>query len=189
VEAEVKLAPAPDEWDAWIEHLRVPHRAKRAYWHLVLSPAALPAVERALEHDDAVVRRACCRILDHLADPSTFPLLVPRLDDDDAETRANALHALTCDRCKDDACATPSFADTLPRAIAMMRDDPSGRVRAHALGFVGKHAIDDERALAAVLDTQANDPDPSLRKMAGWYAPGGTRHRKLLAERRARRAR
>src|SRR5262249_10521278 len=115
-----------------IAALAVPHRAKHAYWHLVLGgPAALPAVRRGLTHSNADVRTYCARALDHLVDETAYPALIAALDDGDPRVREEALHALACDRCKDNACR-PEKTDVLAKGMQLLRTDPDRRVRAFA---------------------------------------------------------
>lgn len=54
-----------EDFDALVEQLAVPHRARAAHWSLVRAgAAAADAVERGLRHADAAVRRGCCDVLD-----------------------------------------------------------------------------------------------------------------------------
>ena len=121
-----------------ITALAVPHRAKHGYWHLILSgAAALPAVRRDLTHSNADVRMYCARALDHLVDETAYPAVIAALDDGDPRVREEALHALACDRCKDNACR-PEKADVLPRGMQLLRTDPDRRVRAFAAEVVAR---------------------------------------------------
>jgi hypothetical protein len=164
--------------DGVVEELAVPHRAKRAYWHLVLSGSdALPAVRRGLGHASADVRDYCCKALDHLADQDSLPDLVALLNDDDERVRLDALHALACDRCKDNSCR-PDRGDVLPPAIRLLGGDPDAHVRSMAAEVVGRWVHVDTWAEAALIAARDTDPASSVRKKAGWYAPGGTIHRK-----------
>jgi HEAT repeat protein len=168
---------AADLWRA-LEELAVPHRAQRAFWHLVLSgPAALPIVRAGLADDRAEVRAHCVRVLDHLADDSSFADLVGMLDDPSAAVRQHALHALVCDRCKEGACR-PSKGDVLPVAMRLLAHDPDQHVRAMAVEAVARWAHTDEAAEAALVRARDEDPHPAVRKKAGWFAPGGPIHRK-----------
>jgi hypothetical protein len=159
---------------AWVELLGDPIRAKRAYRQLVWSgQSALPAIRRGLQHRNADVRMYCAKTLDHLVDDDSFPDLIGILDDTDARVRWDALHALACDRCKDNACR-PDKGEVLPQAIRLLRRDPSKHVRAVAAEVVGRWVHDDELAEGALTAARDSDPEPSVRKKAGWYAPGGT---------------
>jgi HEAT repeat protein len=167
-----------DEFTAWIEELAVPHRAKRAFWHLVISgPDALAATRQGLAHSSPQVRDHCARVLDHLADQYAFDDLLAVLDDPDPRVRRDALHALACDRCKDNACR-PDHRLVLPKATELLLGDPSKHVRAGAAEVVARWVHTDPEAQAALITARDRDPDPSVRKKAGWYAPGGPIHRK-----------
>lgn len=173
----MSLVPEATDYEAWIAQLSIPHRAKQAYRHLLGDPKALPAIQQGARHHDPVIRNACCRLLDHLADEASFPLLITVLDDPDAGTRGSALHALACDRCKADV-PTPPKERLLGRAIDMLLHDPSEGVRAMAAEVVAKWVHEDPSAAEALREASRSDPHPAVRKKAGWYAPGGTIYRR-----------
>ena len=161
------------DFEVFVAHLAVPHRASHAFWHLVLSGSdALPAVRAGLRHDAADVRRYCVKVMDHLVDEDAFPALLQMLDDADPRVRYEALHALACDRCKVTTCR-PSKADVLPGAIRLLREDPDDHVRAMACEVVGRFVHSDHDAESALIAARDDDPSPSVRKKAGWHAPGG----------------
>jgi HEAT repeat protein len=166
-------------FDDYVGALAVPHRATQAYWHLVLSGApALPAVRRGLKSENADVRMHCARLLDHLVDEASWPELVGMLDDPDPRVRVHAVHALACDRCKDNSCRADK-ADVMPKAIRLLATDPDHQVRGYAVGLVGRWVHDDDGvAAAALVAAHEHDPHPSVRKSAGWFAPGGTIYEK-----------
>jgi uncharacterized protein (DUF1778 family) len=122
---------------------------------------------RVTVHDNSTV----------LVDEESFPHLVAMLDDPDPRVRVQTLHALACDRCKDNTCR-PDRAEVLPRAIALLQSDLSDHVRVAACEVVGRWAHTDEIAAAALSQARDTDPKPVVRKKAGWYAPGGTSYRK-----------
>ena len=177
----MKLHVEQDDFPGWVELLGDPARAKRAYSHLVLSgEAALPAIRNGLKGRNAEVRMYCAKALDHLVDEDAFPELVSMLDDPDPRVRWHTLHALACDRCKENSCR-PAKDDVLPRAIALLNADPSQHVRAIACEVVGRWVHGDDSAAKALANARDNDPSPGVRKKAGWYAPGGTIYRKTQA--------
>jgi HEAT repeat protein len=164
--------------DRRVDCLGDPHRRVGAYRALVAAgPAALPAVRRGLRHDDPRVRRQCCRVLDQLVDQASFPDLVAMLGDPAPGVRIETLHALACDRCKSTAWR-PSEQDVLPVALRMLREDPNKYVRAMACEVVGRWVHTSAVAEDALLAARDLDLQPSVRKKAGWYAPGGTIHRR-----------
>lgn len=81
--------------DRWVAELGTPHRARRAYWKLVLHGAcSMEAVRRGTRSPYGDVRMHGARILDHIVDEAAFGHLLPVLDDEDARVRVQALHAL-----------------------------------------------------------------------------------------------
>lgn len=178
--------PHPTDYAAWVERLLVPHHHKEAFWHLILSgPDALPFVRAGLAHDDPVVRIGCTRVLDHLVDEESWDDLLEMLDDDDREVRWHALHALACDRCKENGCA-PTKATVLPHAMRLLREDPAAPVRAMAIEVAARWVHGDPDVEAAIAAVAAADPDRAVRKKAGWFVPGGVRYEKTKPRGRAR---
>lgn len=171
--------PDLDDYGGWVGLLADPIRSQRAFWHLVLSgPDALGSVRAGLESPNADVRRWSTKAMDHLVDASGLAALVRMLDDPDPGVRLEACHALACDRCKDNGC-WPDATAVLPRAIAVMLDDPDAHVRAYAVELVGRWVRTLAEAEAAIIRSRNHDPSPAVRKKAGWYAPGGAIHRKV----------
>ncbi|HET6873506.1 MAG TPA: HEAT repeat domain-containing protein [Acidimicrobiales bacterium] len=162
------------EIDAAIGDLTVPHRRKEAYWKLrgIGSPAR-PAVEEGLLADDADLRLACTILIDRLAGPDSFELMLLLLEDADGRVRAHAMHALACDRCKsDDVCALPRD-DLIPIAARLLADDPQDPVRSIALEVLARWVHHDAAAYAAIEKASVTDPSPAVRKKAKWFLPGG----------------
>lgn len=159
--------------DALVACLGDPQRTVAAYHELLRrGQDALGAIRAGLHHADPAVREGCCRLLDHLVDTESMDKLIAMADDPDARVRIAAFHALACDRCKDDACA-PGADRVLAPALAHLSSDPDPHVRTRAAELVGKFAHADARAVAALQVAHRHDPNPTVRKKAGWYAPGG----------------
>ena len=162
--------PAPNDFDGWVAQLANSERRQRAKIHLrEAGRPALAAVRRGMHHPKPIVRRLCASILDHLADDATLGDLVAALDDDDAEVVKRALHALACDRCKEDDCR-PGEDLFVPRALELLHD-ANPDVRASAIDTLGKVAPrrpDVADALAAVAE---HDRDAHLRGMARTRVP------------------
>ncbi|MEV7601852.1 HEAT repeat domain-containing protein [Kitasatospora sp. NPDC089797] len=164
--------------EALVSCLGDPHRAVAAYWELLRrNEDALDAIRAGLSHASAAVREGCCRLLDHLVDTESMGQLIAMADDPDARVRIAAFHALACDRCKGDTCA-PGADRVLEPALRHLACDPDPQVRLRAVELVGKFVHSDARALAAVEESHAEDPNPAVRKKAGWFAPGGTVYRR-----------
>lgn len=160
--------------DRLIEELAIPHRARYAYRQLVgLGRAALPAVEEGLLSDNVDIRRHCTRAIDRLAGSDSFELMLLLVDDDDPVVRLHALHALACDRCKaDDVCLLPR-EELIDLSRRVLVEDGEAITRALALEILGRWVHEDDRALAAIETARTSDPHATVRKKAGWYAPGG----------------
>ena len=164
-----------------VEQLGVPHRAGAAYRGLLSRGRdALPAVRDGLRHGSADVRYHCCRFLDRFLEPETMGDLIAMLGDADHRVRVAVLHSLACDRCKDGACR-PEEEAVLPRAMALLAGDPDPHVRAMAIEVVGGWMHSNPAAAASLRTAQQADTSATVRKKAGWYAPGGAIHRRSAA--------
>src|SRR5436309_601207 len=85
------------------------------------------ALTDGLSHELISVRRYSAAILDHhdLDDDATSALLAA-MRDPNRRVRANAVHALGCERCKPDP---DKCVDATPAVIDALLHDPSARVR------------------------------------------------------------
>ena len=166
----MRRAPAPSDFDGWVSQLGVSSCRQRAKVHLLTSgPPALPALRRGLRHRKAIVRQLCVRLFDQLVDEASLPDLVLALDDEDPGVCARALHALACDRCKQNECR-PGEDLWVPRALEFLRSHPNADVRAAAIDALGKvvHRAD---AATALLTAAEREPNQGLRGMARRRAP------------------
>lgn len=162
------------EFDDLVALLADRHRAFSAYQRLVAAgPEALRALRQGIDSADPRVRSKCCQVLDQLADATSFALLVGMLADGHPRVRIDALHALACDRCKRNA-SRPKEEDVLPPALRLLRHDPNKYVRAMAAEVAGRWVHTNAPAREALLAARNDDPAASVRKKAGWYAPGGS---------------
>ena len=159
-----------------VEDLGVAHRRRQALRALMLAgPEATAAVRDGLGHPDPMVRVGCCQVLDHFLDQDAVPELVENLSHSDPQVRAWAVHALACDRCKEGSCR-PGDDESLPHAIRMLTEDPAREVRQQAVALVGMAVHRSPAALDAVQRAHREDEHPVVRKIAGWYIPGGPRY-------------
>jgi HEAT repeat protein len=166
-----------------VADLGVPHRAKHAFWRLVLGGAdSLAAVRDGLRSPSGDVRMHCARVLDHIVDEQSLAELIALLGDADPRVRLQTVHALACDNCKDGAWCPSDNASLLPPAVDVLLHDPDRHVRAMAVELVGRWIHTDARAVAALERARDADAHPSVRKKAGWYTPGGTIYRKRQRE-------
>lgn len=161
---------------ALIEQLAIPHRRRAAVRALLeMGYAASRLAIEGLRHEDAGVRRGCCEFLDHYLVPEALPPLIELLDDLHPRVRLLALHTLACDRCKEGDCR-PEEKEVLPKAIRLLKEDPSPHTRAMAIEVIGNFVHTSAVAEKALVDAKSHDHSPAVRKKAGWYAPGGTIH-------------
>jgi len=170
----VRREPATNDFDGWVSQLGVTSCRRRAKLHLLEAGVpALPALRRGLRHPKAVVRQQCVRIFDQLVDEESLPELVLALDDPDAGVRARALHALACDRCKENACR-PGEDLWVPRALDLLgHADPD--LRAAAIDALGKVAGRRADVAATLAEVALTDTDKGLRSMARRHAHTPTR--------------
>ena len=161
-----------------VEALAVPHRATSAYKELLdLGASALPAIRAGLQHNEPDVRFHCCRFLDRYLSPETLPDLLAMLNDEDKRVRCSALHTLACDRCKEGDCR-PEEGQSLPAAMKLLATDRDAHVRAMAIEVVGQYVHTNALTSLAISTALQDDPSSTVRKKAGWYAPGGPIHRR-----------
>jgi hypothetical protein len=171
-----------------IDQLAVRHHAPAAYRALFgMGFEAVPAARQGLRHQSADVRYHCCALLDHFLVPEALAELIGMLHDPEPRVRCSALHTLACDRCKQGSCR-PAEADVLPEALRMLHEDGDEHVRAMAIEVVGQYVHTNPVAEQALVDAKTHDLSPTVRKKAGWYAPGGPIHART-APRPARKSR
>ena len=164
-----------------IEMLARPHRRKVAMRKLMAAGrAGTPVVRAGLQHDDPEVRIACCKVLDHFMDEAAIPELIDNLDHAHPGVRAGAIHALACDRCKEGVCR-PGEGDVIPIVVDALLHDQDRHVRQQAAGLLGPSVLRSEAAKAAIEHAHEHDAHAAVRKVAGWWVPGGARYRKLAA--------
>lgn len=158
-------SPRAADFEGWVAQLSKPSRRQRAKIYLrAAGQPAVPAVRHGLQHPDPIVRRLCASILDHLADELSFVDLVAALDDDDPEVLKRALHALACDRCKENACR-PGEELFVPRALELLQH-PNPDVRASAIDTLGKVVARRPDVADALADVARMDRNAGLRGMA-----------------------
>jgi hypothetical protein len=156
-------------------------RASLAYRELLRrGQPALAAIRAGLRLDDAAVRERCCQLLDKLLVDDAVHELMAMIHDADAGVRVAAVHAITCDRCKQ-TCPPPEEALVLPLGMRLLEADPDPLVRALAVELVGRFAHENASAAQALREAAERDSSPAVRKKARWYAPGGPVFRRRAA--------
>lgn len=167
------------EYDQLVDELGIKHRAKAAIRSLMAAgTAATPAVRRGLRHADPRVRARCCDVLDHFLDADAIPELIDNLRHRHPEVRLRAMHALGCDRCKEGSCR-PAEDDVVAAAIRLLTEDPDRYVRVSAAHALGPAVHRRHEAVDAMILAHDADADPLVRKVAGWYCPGGPIYERL----------
>ena len=170
---------ATDDYRSLVASLGVKHRSKEARRRLMLAgPRATSELRRGLKDVDPDVRVGCCIVLDHHLDEDAVPELIDNLSHVHPEVRAWSLHALACDRCKEGACR-PEEKRIIPLVIHILQTDPIRKVREMAVGLLGPAVLRSDVAREALCRAHAEDPSPVVRKIAGWYVPGGPRYERL----------
>jgi hypothetical protein len=157
-----------------VARLGIQHHAKTAYRELFgMGFEVVAAVRAGLKHENASVRYYCCSLLDHFLVPEVLEDLISMVHDPDANVRVIALHTLACDRCKEGDCR-PAERDVLPVALQILNEDDDAHVRAMAVEVVGQYVHTNKTAEQALVEVNKKDLSPTVRKKAGWYAPGGS---------------
>ena len=169
----ISLGMAGRSLDDLVQDLGVRHRSKAAQRELMRrGPGATRALQRGLSDPNPAVRVGCCVVLDHRLDASASPDLLANVAQEDAAVRRWAMHALTCDRCKEGECR-PGEDDTIPLAIQMLTDDVDYQVRTAAVHALGPSVHTRDDVVHVLQPPHAQDPHPLVRKVAGWFIPGG----------------
>jgi len=168
-----------DDYRRCVEDLAIKHRAKHSLRCLMAAGSlATPALLEGLRHPEPAVRIGCCQVLDHYLDPAALPELINNLNHEHEMVRAWAMHALACDRCKEGTCR-PGEDEVLPIAAQMLMQDKSRWVRQMAAGVLGPSVHRHPDVLRALEYAREHDPHPVVRKIAGWYTPGGPIYKRL----------
>ena len=95
-----------------------------------LSNEAKNALIQGLKHPNAKIRWWCLQYMDHLADESFIPHIIPLTKDSVGKVRKHAVHVLICDICKQGRCGLRHNLQPLLLEIATLDSDQ--RVRNEA---------------------------------------------------------
>ena len=99
---------------------------------VTVHPEVKVALMNGLQHHNAKVRWWCLQLMDHLADESFIPAILPLLNDPVAKVRQHAVHALICDICKPERCALDLSDAVRSRLESVASSDTDARVRDEA---------------------------------------------------------
>jgi len=150
---QVELLGATD----WRERSTALHTLSQA------GPAALDAIIGGTIHPNWRVRRGCADLMDHLADARCTASLISLLRDPIASVRRLAVHALSCQGCKQ----CPLDIDIVAHLNEVVASDTSIRVRRVAVHQIGCQPPDD-RAIATLRDLIRTETDRGILSRAQW---------------------
>jgi hypothetical protein len=175
-----------DEWWAAVRELGALGTRKPRDWKQRLPQAPIALMQRAaLHHPNGKIRRFALGILDHEANDESTDVFRQALTDPAPVVRLNALHGLSCERCRvGELCVD----DVVPALINVLEHDDSPKVRHASLFPLILLAGRDERVTAAFARAAEVDPDPLLRAAAAEARDGNYKRvktRKALRRRRS----
>ena len=120
------------------------------------------AILEGMGSPDSRIRRACVRFMDHHGSDRCVPGLTERLLDDPVpRVRREAVHSLSCQRCK----RNPLTGDILTMLLHVLRTDPNAKVRREAVYALNSHTPDTQ-AIALLHELGTGDADAGVRKAA-----------------------
>lgn len=121
----------------------------------------MEAVLQGLSHVNPRVRRGCADFLDHNGDDRCVLALSEALHDPVPYVRRQAVHSLSCQRCK----ASPLQVDAVAQLIAAAQSDSSIRVRREAVSGLSMQPRD-VRVIPVLQALLRQETDRMLRKLA-----------------------
>jgi HEAT repeat protein len=122
-------------------------------------PKALPAVRKGLQDANWHIRHWSAILADNFADGEILRTLTSLLHDPKAEVRVWAVHALSCERCKDG----PNPVDAVPLLLERIQQDSNMRVRRQAVAMLAYHRTPDPRVLPIFKQIMLEEDDRKLR--------------------------
>jgi HEAT repeat protein len=156
-------------------------------WKDRLPKAPVALLQRAaLEHPNGKTRRFALGVLDHDANDESAETFRAALRDPAPVVRLNALHGLSCERCRvGELCVD----DVVPALIDVLEHDDSPKVRHASLFPLILLAGRDERVHDAFARAAEHDRDPLVRAAASEARDGNYKRvktRKALRRRQAK---
>ncbi|MEY2419157.1 MAG: hypothetical protein QOG90_1837 [Actinomycetota bacterium] len=174
------------DWWAAVRELGALGTRKPRDWKDRLPEPPVALLQRAaLEHPNGKTRRFALGVLDHEANDESADTFRAALRDPAPVVRLNALHGLSCERCRvGELCVD----GVVPALIDVLERDDSPKVRHASLFPLILLAARDERVPAAFARAAEHDPDPLVRAAATEAAAGNYKRvktRKALRRRQA----
>jgi hypothetical protein len=174
-----------DWWNA-VRELGALGTRKPKDWKERLPEPDVALMQRAaLEHPNGKIKRHALGILDHHANDESTDTFRLALLDPAPVVRLNALHGLSCERCRVGELCTD---DVVPALIDVLEHDDSPKVRHASLFPLILLAGRDDRVQAAFGRAAESDPDPLIRQAAAEARDGNykrVKSRKALRRREA----
>lgn len=175
-----------EDWWAAVKELGALGTKKPKDWKERLPQADVALMQRAaLYHPNGKTRRFALGVLDHKANDASTDVFREALKDPAPVVRLNALHGLSCERCRVGELCVDDVAASL---IDVLEHDESPKVRHASLFPLIMLAGRDERIPAAFARAAANDPDDLVRAAAAEAAAGNYKRVKTRKSLRRRRA-
>jgi HEAT repeat protein len=136
----------------------------REFRQLTLTDAVFAALVRGLAHKNPNVRFACIQLMDHVGDDRIIEPVSRMLHDWAPRVRKQALHALTCEKCKSTAlCPLPVYV--VDHFIDLALHDSNLNVRVAAVTALGTLPpnLRVRESLQLILET---DTEPKILQAA-----------------------
>ncbi len=141
-------------------------------WKQRLPEPDIALLQRAaIDHPNGKVKKFALNALDHEANDESTETFRLALADPSPSVRREALHGLSCERCRvGELCAD----DVVPTLIDVLERDDNARVR-HAALWPLLLFRSDERVIPAFSRAAENDPDELVRRAASAARDGNYR--------------
>jgi hypothetical protein len=176
-----------DSWWARAHELAADKPLSLQAWKDQMPAAPIELLQKAaLEHPNGKVRRFALGVLDHEANDDSADTFRVALRDPAPVVRMNALHGVSCERCRVGELCTD---DVVPALIDVLEHDDSPKVRHASLFPLIKLADRDARIAAAFARAAEADPDELIRAAAAEARDGNYKRvktRKALRRRLSR---
>lgn len=136
----------------------------REFHQLQLGDAVFRALVRGLEHKNPNVRFTCIQIMDHVGDDRIIEPVSRMLYDWAPRVRKQALHALTCEKCKSTPlCPLPTTV--LDAFVDLALHDPNVNVRMSAVKALGSLPATTQ-SIEALQSVLKMDREPKVQQAA-----------------------
>lgn len=174
------------DWWARVQELASEKPLSRQVWKDKMPAPPIALLQKAaIEHPNGKTRRFALGVLDHEANDESADTFRAALRDPAPVVRLNALHGLSCERCRvGELCVD----DVVPALIDVLENDDSPKVRHASLFPLIVLAGRDDRVTAAFARAALGDPDEFVRMAATEAAAGNYKRvktRKALRRRQA----